>query len=241
MGQQCCDHAEFPDELFSGLYECDSGVKQQCCLVEASSPPVLVLRVLESIEFYFGLVAENINMVNNYSFHYFTMFLFLVTGCILTSFLAVNISDTPNNRLISLLSRAIKMSQVSEKNLNEDCSRSVCLLEQMGPHYWRNFTPNMNIAPGWFFFFSFHSSWKATAAQSVLSHPSSSDGAVETWRTPAYHGALTEPRERFQHLCRLKSFYVSRTFTDSQQTEAGEDLVSWCFCVYGSEVHQEFL
>lgn len=37
-------------------------------------------------------------------------------------------------------------------NLNEDCSRSVYSLEQMGPHYWRNFTPNMNIAPGCFFF-----------------------------------------------------------------------------------------
>lgn len=25
----------------------------------------------------------------------------------------------------------------------------------MGLHYWRNFTPNMNLAPGWLFFFSF--------------------------------------------------------------------------------------
>lgn len=55
LGQQCCDHAEFPDELFSGSYECELGVKQWCCLIEASSPPVLVSRALESIKSLFWL------------------------------------------------------------------------------------------------------------------------------------------------------------------------------------------
>lgn len=63
------------------------------------------------------------------------------------------------------------------------------------------------------------------AAQSVLSHPSSSDGAVETQSAPADHSALTEPSERFQHSCRLKSFYITRAFTVSLQTEGGEDLL----------------
>lgn len=43
----------------------------------------------------------------------------------------------------------------------------------------------------WLFFFL--SSWKPTAAQRVLSHPSSSDGAVETQSAPADHSALAEP------------------------------------------------
>lgn len=167
-----------------------------------------------------------------------TMFLFLVVGWILTSFLAVNISDTPNNWWISLFSKAIKMSQVSEKKnkkpttLNEDCSRSVCWLEQMGPHYWKNFTPNMNIAPGCFFSFLLEGDGCSECSLTSLKLRWRGEDSERTGRPQCPHWTQGNWRA-----------FMSQElfFTDSQQTEAREDLVSWCFCIYGFELHQEFL
>lgn len=71
MGQRCRNHAEFPDELFSGLYEAILGLNNG----GVPSRPLLFLRPLETTEIYFSLVTEKINAVNSYNVYYLIAFL----------------------------------------------------------------------------------------------------------------------------------------------------------------------
>lgn len=167
------------------------------------------------------------------------LFVSLVTGWILTSVLAFNNSDTPNNPTILLLSRAIKMSQVSgggKKNLNEDCSRSVCLLEQMGLHYWRNFTPNMNLAPGCLFFFFFPPGRRRLLR--VFSHIPQAQ--MVRWRLRAHRQTTVpslNPVSAFSTRADWRAF-ISHEHSQFPYRLRVERI---CLCIYGSEFHQEFL
>lgn len=187
-------------------------------------------------------MAKNISTVHSTSFPYLPVLLYyLLNGWILTPALEVGISDTPNNPLISFLSNGIKMSQVfcgkKKKNLNKDCSRSVCLLEQMGLHYWRNFTPNMNIAPGCFFFPP-----GRRRLLRVFSHIPQAQ--MVRWRLGAHRQTTVpslNPGSAFSTRADWRAFMSQEHSQIPYRLRLHKELVSWCFCIYRFEFHQESL